>query len=262
MDVDISVDGDIPALVIENVRTRLESLARYIDEDSQPVSVRLTLRDRPGHGERRRERFVADASVPFDGRVLAAHATGPTPAEVTDAVVRRLRRQLRRPMDAEVALRNEPRMIAKALADAQAKRQTLPPTRRKPPEEREIVSRRTFASEPEPTLSAVVDLLEDAEHFHLFPHVRADEEAVVFWRDDGRIGLLHQQGSLLADENDVVVPMPSRYSEPFSLAVARGEMDALDHRFLFYVDADACRGCVLYLRTDGDYGLVEPPNAR
>jgi ribosome-associated translation inhibitor RaiA len=258
MDIDITVDGDVPATQLEDARTRLSTLGRYVDEDGPPVAVRLTLRDHPGHGDRRRERFVADASLPFDGRVLAAHSTAPTPAEATDAVVGRLRRQLRRIVDADVATRNDPRSIAKAIADFDQARRPFPAQRRKPPEERDIVSRRAYPPRPEPTLSAIVDLLEDAKYFHVFVHVRTDEDVVVSWRDDGRIGLLFPPGSVLADENGVVVPKASRYTEPLTLAAARSEMDLLDHRFLYYLDADDGRGRVLYLRTDGDYGLVEP----
>ena len=36
-------------------------------------------------------------------------------------------------------------------------------------------------------------------------------------------------------------------------------MDVLNHRFLYFIDAVDGRGKVLYLRHDGDYGLVEPP---
>jgi hypothetical protein len=178
--------------------------------------------------------------------------------EATDAVVQRLRRQLRRIVDADVTLLNDPRTIRKAVDDfAQAER-PLPVQQLKEPQEREIVSRRTYAAASEPTLSAIVDLLEDAEHFHLFVHVRTDEDVVVHWRDDGRLGLLHPPGSKLADEDDVVVPKPSRYGEPLSLVTARSEMDMLNHRFLYFIDAEDDRGKVLYLRTDGDYGLVEP----
>lgn len=84
------------------------------------------------------------------------------------------------------------------------------------------------------------------------------EDVVVHWRDDGRVGLLHPQGSALAGEGPPVVPEPSRYSGPLSLAAARAEMDLLDHRFLYFIDAGDRRGKVLYLRYDGDYGLVEP----
>jgi hypothetical protein len=56
----------------------------------------------------------------------------------------------------------------------------------------------------------------------------------------------------------VVVAEPSRYSEPLALGQARAEMDIVNHRFLYYIDAQDGRGRVLYLRHDGDYGLVEP----
>jgi hypothetical protein len=189
--------------------------------------------------------------------VLAAHATAPTPVEATDAVVRRLRRQMRRIVDSDVAVRNDPRTIRKAIDDFRQADRPLPVQQLKAPEEREIVSRRSYAASPEPTLSAVVDLLEDAELFHVFVHVRTGEDVVVHWRDDGRIGLLFPPGSVLADENDVIVPKPSRYEESLSLVTARSEMDMLNHRFLYFIDAEDGRGKVLYLRADGDYGLVE-----
>jgi putative sigma-54 modulation protein len=81
----------------------------------------------------------------------------------------------------------------------------------------------------------------------------------VYRRDDGRIGLIHPPGSVLADESDdVVLAEPSRYSAPLTLEQARAEMDVVNHRFLYFIDAGDDRGRVLYLRHDGDYGLVEP----
>ena len=55
----------------------------------------------------------------------------------------------------------------------------------------------------------------------------------------------HWPWSALADENDIVVPEPSRYMDPLTLRDALDEMDVLNHRFLYFVDA-------------ADYRLVEP----
>jgi hypothetical protein len=161
-------------------------------------------------------------------------------------------------VDAEVALRNDPRTVLTGIEALRPSR--LPPeVRRKPPEERAIVNHRTYAEEPVPTLTAIADLLDDDEPFHLFVHVRTNEDVVVTWLDSGHIALIFPQGSILADEaDDVVVARPSRYSEPLPLLTARAEMDVLDHRFLYFTDADDRRGKVLYQRRDGDYGLVEP----
>jgi hypothetical protein len=74
----------------------------------------------------------------------------------------------------------------------------------------------------------------------------------------GRLGLLFPQGSVLADEDDVVVAASSRYDAPMPLSAACAEMDLVNHRFMYFADADDDgHGKVIYLRRDGDYGLVE-----
>ena len=128
----------------------------------------------------------------------------------------------------------------------------------KPPAERRIVHRRTYLDVPLDTVSAVRDLLDIDAEFLLFVHTWTNEDVVVYLRDDARIGLLYPEGSRLADEGDVVVPKASRYPGPLELSEARTEMDFLDHRFLYFTDAADERGKVIYLRRDGDYGLVEP----
>jgi ribosome-associated translation inhibitor RaiA len=248
---------DVPPEVVEQLRRKAAELERFTDDP--PDGVRLTVRPGPrGAGPHNRRPYVADASAPLHGRVLAAHALGPTPVSAAEAVVDRLRRQLRRTVGADVALRNEPRTIARAIADLRRAERPRPEAARRPPEARQVVHRHTYSAEPEPTFSAIADLLDDDQLFRLFVHVRTGEDVVVHWRDDGRIGLLFPPGSVLEDEGDPVVPEPSRYSEPLPFAVARSEMDLLNHRFLYYIDAADERGRVLYLRFDGDYGLVEP----
>jgi ribosome-associated translation inhibitor RaiA len=254
MDVDVRAPEVAPRLVAQ-IRRRVAGLERLVDDP--PPAVRLTVR--PGAaGRDGRRSFVADASAPDHGRVLAAHAVGPSAIAAATEAMERLRRQLRRPRDSEVALRNEPRVIARGIEELRRIERRPPELPRKPPEERRIVHRRASSDEPESSLSAIADLLDDDQEFRLFVHVLTSEDVVVHWRDDGRVGLLHPQGSALAQEDAPVVPEPSRYTEPLPLAVARAEMDVLDHRFLYFIDADDRRGKVLYLRHDGDYGLVEP----
>jgi hypothetical protein len=247
--VDLHAGKDVPAEEAEQARETIAALDRYADPE-RFEGARLTLRR--AH-KRAKRPYVVDVVVRFDppsrgGRPLLAHTTGRTPMEAADAAAEQLRRELRRLVDADVALRNEPRVIENALAD-------LP---LKPPEDRQIVHRHTYLSVPLPTLDAVDELLATDVEFFLFRHARTGEDAVVYRRDDGRIGLIHPRDSALADENDIVVPEPSRYSEPLTLEKARTEMDMVNHRFLYFIDADDGRGKVLYLRHDGDYGLVEP----
>jgi ribosome-associated translation inhibitor RaiA len=254
IDVDFTAGEDVSRQQAEDARQRFASIDRYVD--GRPLTgARLTVRRTQGRKASRP--FVADAHVVFDGRVLAAHAAGASPLEAVDAVTDRLRRQLRRVVDADVAMRNEPRVLEAGLEALQHDARYRPEAGLKAPEEREIIRRFAYVDVPLSTLEAVADLLDLDVEFYLFRHVRTGEEVVVYRRDDGRIGLLHPPGSPLADENDVVVPQESRYPEPISLNAAREEMDVVNHRFLYFVDAEDGRGKVLYLRHDGDYGLVE-----
>jgi ribosome-associated translation inhibitor RaiA len=253
-DVDITFEGDIPRTQLGAVRERVASLERYTDEPI--IGVRLTLRGGPGRSD---GRYVVDASMLFDGRVLAAHVAGPSVLEATDAAVERLRRQLRRVEDAEVAERNEPDEIRKALEALWRDREQRPRPRLKPPEERRVVRSRIYADHVETTLEAVAIMLDLDDQFRLFRHARTEEDVVVHRRDDGRIGLIHPPASALADESDgIVVAEPSRYPSPITLDAARAEMDVVNHRFLYFIDVEDGRGKVLYLRYDGDYGLVQP----
>jgi ribosome-associated translation inhibitor RaiA len=252
--VEVSTEGEVPSDELAAMREQVASLDRYTDEPI--LGARLTLRSGPG---RTKNRYVADAHVVIAGRVLAAHVAAPNPREATEAAVERLRRQLRRVVGAEVARRNEPDNIRKAIADLEPDSSHRPKAGLKPPEEREIVRRRTYAAQPEATLEAVSEMLDLDEEFHLFVHIRTREDAVVHWREDRRVGLIHPRGSELADEsNDTVVAEESWYSEPVPLDTVKSEMDVANPRFLYFTDAADGRGKVIYLRHDGDYGLVEP----
>jgi ribosome-associated translation inhibitor RaiA len=243
---EVTLEGDFSPEATEAIRQRFASLQRFT---SHPLTgMRLTLRPIKGSAKRP---WAADASLLYgkDRRVLAAHVTARDALEALDRVFERLRKQIRRV----------------ETADRDAARRELdfdvtyrPEARLKPPEERQIVRHRTFADAPVGTIEAVDDLLSMDLEFLLFRHARTGEDVVVYRRDDGRIGLIHPQGSELADENDVVVPEPSRYSEALSVEQARQEMDVLNHRFLYFIAAEDLRGRVIYLRDDGDYGLVEP----
>jgi hypothetical protein len=249
IEVRAAPDSDVTREDVEAAREQAAALTRYAG--SRDLSGRIVLR-RPGrHGP---AAHLANATIVFAGRTLAAHATGATPAEA----IGRLARQMRRTVGTDIAMRHEARVIDAALEQARGQGRHDPQPSHKPPQEREIVHRRTYAQEPEPTLTAIADLLDLDLEFHLFVHARTGEDVVVHWRDDRRIALLFPRGSVLADEADIVVPEPSRYSDPLSFDAARAEMDLLNHRFLYFADAADLRGKALYLRFDGDYGLVEP----
>jgi ribosome-associated translation inhibitor RaiA len=253
--IEVHAPDDLSPSERGEIRERFARLARYTDEPIE--ELRLTLR----HPETRaaRLRWVADASLVLSGRRLAAHTAASQALPAAKEAADRLERQMRRVADAPVALRNDRRAIQRALAHLAHEHKHRPRRSLKRPDLRDVIPQRTPYPLPESTLDAVADLLDLDLEFLLFRHARTREDVVVYRRDDGRIGLLHPPDSPLGDENDIVVPEPSRYAQPIPLAKARDEMDVLNHRFLYFIDAVDGRGKVLYLRHDGDYGLVEPP---
>jgi ribosome-associated translation inhibitor RaiA len=240
---------------VEQARERMAALAGVTD--TPRLDARLTLRHE--HVGPVDSRWVADASALLNGRLIAAHATGGAPLHATERVAERLRRQIRRAIQSDVALRNESRAIERALAELAHEREHRPRARLKPPELRDLIPQPTAYPLPESTLDAIADLLDLDYEFLLFRHESTGEDLVVYRRDDGRIGLLHPPGSPLSGEDGLVVPEPSRYPEPIFLERARDEMDVLNHRFLYFVDDADGRGKVIYLRHDGNYGLLLPP---
>ena len=234
---------------LEAARRAIAGLDRYVD---RPLSgARLTVR-RGGAAAP----YVVDATVRLDGRLLAAHAIGRAPTRAAVEAADRLRRQLLRTVEAQVARRDAPRLSRAAPPE--------PPrpewvAQSKAPDRRAVVRRRTYVDVPLPTFDAIDELVGLGVVFILFRHARTGEAVVLHRRDDRRLGLLFPQGSFLADEDDdVVVATPSRYDAPMPLSAARAEMDLVNHRFLYFGDADDDgHGKVIYLRRDGDYGLVE-----
>jgi ribosome-associated translation inhibitor RaiA len=225
---------------LEVAQREIEALQRYTSDPvlDARVAIRHTGSSRP---------WVADASLLLDKRVLSAHTAGTTVDEAIELATDRLRTQVVRVSEKRDDLRSAP----------PSDRLLQPERDLKPANERRIVDRFTYLSTALPTFDALSELYDLDLHFFLFAHVRGDD-AVVYRRDDGSPGMIYPRGSVLADEGDPVVAEESWFSEPLTLERARNEMDYTNHRFMYFTAAESGRGHVLYLRHDGDYGLVEP----
>jgi hypothetical protein len=112
---------------------------------------------------------------------------------------------------------------------------------------------------PTSVADAAADLVDLDQEFRLFRHDASGEWLLLQRREDDRIGVMHPPWMPLPDvAGDVLVVEPVRHAEPLTLEQAAAELDASGERFLDFVDAADGRPKVLYLRHDGDYGLVEP----
>jgi hypothetical protein len=241
MDVELNVLSDIPQGQVDRARRCVSALERYLARP--PISVRLALRR--AHSV---PSFTAETSAVLAGHLIAARAAGPTAPAAADEAVRRLIRQARRLAGTRVAQRHQP-------DDDRRRGAELRPA---PREDAAIVRRRPYVDLELTTFEAVADLLAVGVVFYLFRHLRTAEDVVVDRRGDGRIELIFPPGSVLADEGDVLIARPSRYPVPLSLSAALEELRLARHRFVYFADAADDRAKVLYVRGDGDYGLVEP----
>jgi uncharacterized protein (DUF2267 family)/ribosome-associated translation inhibitor RaiA len=251
----IHAPEDLPRDQLDAIRAELASVQGYV---SRPIAeARLTLR----HPETRkvRSRWVADAGLELDGRPLAAHATGGDALSATEAVTDRLRRQLRRTVGRDVALRNEPRVIEEALEELAHEAVNRPEPQPARGGGRRTVHRRTVPDARTSILDAVTELLDADQEFRFFRHDGTGEWLVAHRRADGRVGLIHPPWVPVADRlPDTIVGEPARNPGPMSLEGAEAELTSSGERFLPFVDAADERPKVLYLRHDGGYGLLEP----
>jgi ribosomal subunit interface protein len=199
----------------------------------------------------------AEAEVDLQGRVVRARAAAPSMEAAIDDVTERLQRHLRRYVERLVTREREPAQAPPGEWSHRFRSAPRPPTFVRPVEEREIIRRKSFAVG---SMSAeeAADALEDLDHdFFLFHDAQTDADAVLYWRDDGLLALIEPPSKARTDDRGPVLEK-SRFSSPIDLQTAVAEMNALNHRFLFFENAATGRGNVIYRRHDGHYGLIEP----
>ncbi len=198
----------------------------------------------------------AEAELDLQGRAVRARTAAPSMEAAVDDLAERLQRQLRRYIDHLVTSQREPVTPPPGEWSHHAWSPPRPPTFVRPPEEREIIRRKSFAFGPM-SVDQAVEALEDLDHqFFLFHDPATDADAVVYWRDDGLLGLIEPRSG--APDTRGVIRERSRNSSPIDVETATAEMDAVEHRFLFFENAATGRGNVIYRRYDGHYGLIEP----
>jgi ribosomal subunit interface protein len=253
INIEVSARGSVSRRVRAQAREKLGRLEGYAK--GPVLGARVVLIQEPNPRISLPAR--AEAEINLQGRLVRARAAAATMEAAVDDVAERLRRQLRRYVERLLTTEREPAVSAPGEWSHHAWSPPRPPVFARPVEERRIIRRKSFAFDPMAVTEAV-DALKDLDHdFFLFHDADADVDAVVYWRDDGKLGLIKPPSAKPADGRGPI-HKPSRVSAPIELEAAIAEMDALEHRFLFFEDRASGRGNVIYRRYDGHYGLIEP----
>ncbi|MGZ4393593.1 MAG: ribosome hibernation promotion factor [Gaiellaceae bacterium] len=250
--LELVADDELAGQVSEHAREMVLRVARFAP---RPVlHARIVLRVQPDPALERPA--IAKASLDVSGRPVRAHVAAEHMIEAIDLLERRLRRNLEDLEELARARRHETRMAP----PGEWRHGSIPTARPeyfpRPPGERELIRRKTFALSPQTPEQAALEMQVLDYDFHLFTNPATGDEAVVYRQSDGTIALA--QINPTPDRNPrtfVTDPAPAAV---MLLEDAVERLNLSGERFLFFVDPQTRSGNVLYLRYDGHYGLIEP----
>jgi ribosomal subunit interface protein len=255
IDIAVTSRGSVSQEQSRRARERLARLDRFV---SDPVlGVRVILRCEPNPRLERPAR--ADAEVDVNGHLVCGRVAAPTMSGAIDELADQLKRQLEDFAERRARLRRRVSQPEPGEWRHGALAAPRPAYFPRPVDERGLMRRKTFARDALDPLQAVSEMLDLDHDFYLFRDAHDGADAVVYCRDDGRIGLIaYADGRGPQAPGEELVHEASRFSEAIRLETAVSEMNALSHRFMFFVNAETSRGNVIYMRYDGHYGLIEP----
>jgi len=246
-----SVGEGLPRAAADYAKEKISKLARLAHEPVLDVRVRLSR-----HGDPAVARpVVAQANLDVNGRHIRAQVEAETAWEAVDGLEAPLRhrleriaghREARRGRPAPSSVRSVPRDPARLRRLGDAK------------EQRRIVRVKTYdlARCGVDEAAEELDLLD--HDFHFFTEAGT-----------GRDSVLYRAGSTGYRLAQTTPPEPGSLA-PYALALTISDhpaarmtkekaverLDLTGVPFLFFVDTEQERGCVLYLRHAGDYGLI------
>ncbi len=253
-DVVVSTRGTVPESAADYAA---EKVARVVRLAPAPVlHARVGLHVHPNPSVERRS--LAEATLDVNGRAVRAQAVAETIEEAVDLVEARLRRRLE-----VLSSRLDERQRRTAVAAPGEWRHGDRPTDRgtafpRPVEEREIVQRETYDDEALAVEEAVYELHLLDYDFMLFVDSGTGVDSLLYAPVDG--GYLHLARAAAstigtASDEPVVDPNPAPDMTPDH---ARERLEAGGEPFVFFRDPASGRGCVMYQRFDGHYGLITP----
>jgi hypothetical protein len=255
IDVDVTTHGELPGAA-DYARRKIGKIGRLTHRPVLHARVKLSAHRDPAV----QRPVVAQANLDVDGRLIRAQVQAATAREAVDRLEARLRHLLERAAEHWEARRGE-----LPAAGAHEWRHDSEPTHRpryfpRPPEERRVIRRKSFAMAPCTVDEAALEMDLLDYDFHLFTE-KATASAAVLYRGGPTGHRLALVAPALADQLSpfelplTISPQPAPC---LTFDEATQRLGLLGLPFLFYIDAAEGRVCVLYHRYDGNYGLITP----
>lgn len=254
---EVSVKGSVPDTMRTLARDKFNALAARCREPVRTIEVRLVNEPNPS----REKPAVVEAVINIDGRPIRAHVAASRMGEAIDLAYDHLARRVER---AEARLhRVHDRHETGEPGEHQWRHGDLPRSRPdyfpRPPDEREVVRRKTFALDPISLDEAAFDLDQLGHDFYLFTELTTESDCLIAHRDDGTYEV-HCAGPTAPDPSGCAAPITVKpsYMNHASLTDAQERLDATEEPFVVFRSSETGRGNVLYRRRDGHYGLITP----
>lgn len=254
--VHLRSSGSVPRADLDLAREKVSAALQHAHEPVLFARAKLAVLADPAL-----ERpAVAQVNVNLNGRPIRVQAARETLRDAVDEVCDRLRERLQRDAREWEAIRG-----GRPQTEAHEWRHASVPTERPPyfplpPEERQIVRHKTFGLRRQTVDEAAFDMAQLGYRFHLFTEDGTGSDSVLYLVDDEP----HYRLSQLDPQPDRVTPGADWVSvSPQHPPVLRVE-EAVERLnlggwpFVFFQDAATGRGCLLYHRYDGHYGLITP----
>jgi ribosome-associated translation inhibitor RaiA len=253
--VEIVVHGDMPELVNDYTRGKIIALVERLTTPVLHARIRLTHQPDPAVARPVR----AEANLDVNGRLVRVQVAATTGREAIDLLVDRLRRRLVRLAHHSEVLRGkrpstEPREWRHGAEPAHR-----PPYYPRPIEERQLVRHKSFTPARLSPAEAAREMDQMDYDFHLFTEKATGGDAVVYRGGSTGYRLARlASGPRWLGLSDVPMTISPHPAPQLTVSEATNRLDVAGLPFVFFADASTGRGCVLYHRYDGHYGLITP----
>lgn len=254
-DVEVVVRGELPQSVVEYARDKITSLSEHLAGRILHTRIRLTHQPDPAV-----ERPVrAQANLDVDGRLVRAQVAGATGHEAVDLLVDRLRQRLVRVAQHWEAVRGR-----RTSAEPHEWRHGDEPSHHPPyypraVEERQIIRHKSFSPPRVNPAEAAREMDQMDYDFHLFTEAQTGLDAIVYRGGPTGYRLARlASGPRWLGLSSVPMTLSPRPAPRLTTAEARQRLEAAGLPFVFFADANNGRGCVIYHRYDGHYGVITP----
>lgn len=253
--IEVTTHGELPGAE-DYAREKIGKLAHLAHEPVLHAHVKLSRHADPAATRP----VIAQANLDLNGRLVRAQVAGFDERDAIDRLEARLRRRLDR-----VAEHWEARRGRMPKAGPHEWRHGSEPTHRpdyfpRPESDRQVVRHKSYSLATCTVEEAALEMDLLDYDFHLFTEEGSKQDSVLY--REGPTGFRLAQAVPQPPEklapHEVPLTISPHPAPRLTVGEATQRLGLLGLPFLFFIDAEQDRACVVYHRYDGHYGLITP----